>query len=320
MGSVGGYALYLASTFDNATTQVDGALTVETNAPKPTYTTAHAPQNILLLGSDTRGKLGTDPDAEGNRSDVMMFLHISGDRKSVQIMSIPRDTWVDIPCYGKGKINWAMSYGGVTCAVQTVEKFLDTKIDHFVLINFAGVKQLTEILNGVTVDNPRAFTSDVNDYEHNHYFFPAGPLELRGAQALAFVRERHAFPDGDISRALNQQLFVTAVINKIVAMGLFTSPGTMSQLAASIGQLLIVDPGLDSSWIVKTAVELTPFDSSHVSMFLMPVAKSQMIGSQYAIIPNESELGFIKGLLSKDALSGYIPVPQPAVDAMQQNG
>ena len=319
-GTVGGFAWYLAAQFDNALTKVDGIIT-ETPTPVAQPESRFQPQNILLLGSDTRGQLGTDANATGMRSDVMMFIHIAGDRKTVHIMSIPRDTWVSIPCYGaKGKINWAMSYGGAACSVATVEKFLHTHIDHFAMINFSVVKELADILGGVKVDNPRAFTSDTNDYEWNHYHFKKGVIKLKGARALAFVRERHAFSDGDVGRGKNQQLFVEGVINAITDRGLFTNPGMMSKLATKIGKLLIVDSGLDTGWVVKTGIELSPFDADHVTMFTMPIGKSTMKGNQYAIVPDKKELKLFIENLNRDTLDQYLPPKTKKVDALDQNG
>ena len=316
-GTLGGYAWYLAAQFDASTTTVESVITA---TPIPKCTSPYAPENILILGSDSRGRLGTDPAATGNRSDVIMVMHISGDRKSVQLISIPRDTWVSIPCYGKGKANWAMSYGGVPCAVGMVEKFLDIHIDHFVLIDFSGVKELTEILGGVTVNNPTAFTSDTNNYERNRYKYEKGEITLKGARALAYVRERHAFSDGDASRVANQQRFVAAVTDKMLSLGLLSNPGKMSQIASAVGKLLIVDSGLNSGWIVRTATELTPFELSDLQQFTMPIEKSAMVGSQYAILPDKEELAFIKGLLKRDALSGYIPPPSKKITALDQQG
>lgn len=318
-GTAGGYAWFLAAQFDAGTTSVDDVITA---APTPSIapTTAYAPENILILGSDSRGRLGDDPNATGNRSDVIMVMHISGDRKSVQLMSIPRDTWVSIPCYGKGKANWAMSFGGVPCAISMVEKFMDIHIDHFVLIDFSGVKKLTKILGGVTVNNPKAFTSDTNNYEHNHYRFEKGEITLEGARALAYVRERHAFSDGDVHRVANQQRFVAAVTEKMLSLGLLSNPGKMAQVASAVGKLLIVDSGLNSGWIVRTATELTPFESSDLHQFTMPIEKSAMIGSQYAIIPDKSQMNFIKGLLKRDALSGYLPPSPKKIVALDQQG
>ncbi len=317
VGGIGGYGWFLANQFDEATTVVDDVIT---KTPAPKYTSPYAPENILILGSDSRGRLGEDPNAQGNRSDVIMVMHIAGDRKSVQMMSIPRDTWVSIPCYGKGKANWAMSFGGVPCAISMVEGFLDIHIDHFVLIDFSGVKELTEILGGVTVNNPTAFTSDTNNYERNRYRYEKGEITLKGARALAYVRERHAFSDGDVTRVANQQRFVAAVTDKMLSLGLLSNPGQMAKVASAVGKLLIVDSGLNSGWIVRTATELTPFESADLHQFTMPIEKSAMVGSQYAIIPDKEELAFVKNLMRLDALSGYIPRKGPKVTALDQDG
>jgi len=319
VGALGGYAWLLASQFDAGTTAVDDVITA---APTPTAPlgTAHQPENILILGSDSRGRLGDDPNATGNRSDVIMVMNISGDRETVQLMSIPRDTWVDIPCYAKGKANWAMSFGGVPCAISMVEEFLDIHIDHFVLIDFSGVKELTEILGGVTVNNPVAFTSDTNNYERRRFRYEKGEITLEGARALAYVRERHAFSDGDVSRVANQQRFVAAVADKMLSLGLLTNPGKMAEVASAVGKLLIVDSGLNSGWIIRMATELTPFESGDLRQFTMPIEKSAMVGSQYAILPDEDELGFIRGLLKRDALDGYVPPKPKKVVALDQVG
>ncbi len=83
---------------------------------------------------------------------------------------------------------------------------------------------------------------------------------------------------------------------------------------------MVVDPGLDSSWIIRTAVAISPFDQSKLSMLVMPIERTALVGSQYAIIPDAEEMAYISGLLSRDALSGYVPPPQPAVDALDQGG
>lgn len=316
-GALGGYAWFLAAQFDRGATTVDDVITAAPGTSRPSAA-GFEPQNILILGSDSRGRLGEDPNAKGNRSDVIMLMNISGDRESVQLMSIPRDTWLDIPCYGKGKANWAMSFGGVPCAIETVEKFLDIHIDHFVLIDFSGVKKLTEILGGVTVNNPVAFTSDTNNYERRRFTYAKGLITLEGARALAYVRERHAFSDGDVSRVANQQRFVAAVADKMLSLGLLSNPGKMSEVATAVGELLLVDSGLNSGWIIRTATELSPFELGDLRQFTMPIEKSAMVGSQYAVIPDEEELAFLRGLLARDALDGYIPPKPTKVEALDQ--
>src|SRR5215218_6014682 len=108
--------------------------------------------NYVLMGSDSR-----DVGNAGNgRSDVLMVMHLSADRKSAYMISFPRDMYVPIPGHGKNKINAAFAFGGPQLTVRTLEDLLDTRMDHVALIDFEGFIQLTEELGGVRVDNKYA--------------------------------------------------------------------------------------------------------------------------------------------------------------------
>ena len=114
--------------------------------------------NILLLGSDARDEdVDYSGDSSGNRSDTIMVMHLSGDRQGAQIMSIPRDTWVDIEGHGQGKINAAMSHGGLPLATPTVSDFIDAPIHHVAIMDFEGFQALTDSVGGVTVESESSF-------------------------------------------------------------------------------------------------------------------------------------------------------------------
>ncbi len=132
----------------------DGNLmpTGERPAPVDPVEADKAPLNMVLMGSDTRG-------GERGRSDVLQLLHISGDRQNVFLMSIPRDSYVEIPGRGKAKINAAYSWGGAALAVETMELLLEVPMDNTVLIDFEGFKNVIDALGGVTVNNREASSS-----------------------------------------------------------------------------------------------------------------------------------------------------------------
>ena len=135
--------------------------------------------NYVLLGSDSR-----DPNNEGNgRSDSIMVVHLNAKRNKAYIISFPRDMYVDIPGYGKNKINAAFAFGGAPLTVRTLEDLTGVRMDHVVLVDFEGFIQLTDDLDGVTVVNKTAFTSHGFDY-------PKGKITIKGEKALWFVRER----------------------------------------------------------------------------------------------------------------------------------
>lgn len=114
------------------------------------YRTSEGTVNVLLLGSDSRGdeeeQYRQETGEEGERSDAIMLVHIPEDRSGIYVMSIMRDLWVDIPGQGQGRVNSALSAGGLELAVDTVEDMLYTHIDHVVTINFDGFEDLTTAL------------------------------------------------------------------------------------------------------------------------------------------------------------------------------
>ena len=141
-----------------------------------------------------------------------MVAQVSPDRQHVTVMSIMRDNWVEIQGHGEAKINAAVAFGGIPLAVNTVENFIDARIDHVALVDFDSFKGLTDAVGGVTIDNPIAFTS-----HHGSFTFPQGKITLTGEEALGFVRERYAFDDGDYQRARNQQIYLKGLLSQFSA-------------------------------------------------------------------------------------------------------
>src|SRR5919199_180245 len=138
---------------------VAGPALLSTGRPGPAAPTGGgggtaAPITFLLVGSDTRADVapGELPDA---RSDAIMIARFAGDREHAQVISIPRDSWVDIPGHGMDKINAAYALGGPTLLIQTVEQLTGVRIDHYAAIDFAGLTQVTDDLGGVDVTVPK---------------------------------------------------------------------------------------------------------------------------------------------------------------------
>ncbi len=299
-----GYGAYIAAQFDASVNVVDEPFVAPTLRPEPTDFGA---LNLLLMGTDTRGSLGTNLDATGSRSDTILFLHIAGDRKSVQVISIPRDSWVPIDGYGTGKINWALSYGGVKLAVSTIEDLLDAQVDHVALIDFTGVKTATTVIGGVPVDNPVSF--DVFDGRLEH--FKKGPLVLEGDRALMFVRERHAFSEGDVSRIQNQQRFIKGFIDKVLSIDVLANPNKLAKLSRSIGSSMLVDKGLNSGFIVTLGAQLAGISSDSVKFFTLPFTGAGMVGNQFVVHVDKPNLRQLRKNLRNDTLSTYSQPPLP---------
>lgn len=180
------------------------------------YFTPGANQNILLMGVDQ----------EGMRTDVLVLAHINPREKKVNLLSIPRDTLVDIDCDGRevcvtpDKINHSHAYGGVDLTVNTVENFLGIKVDGYVKVNFEGFQQLVDGLGGVDI----LIDKDMN-YEDPyanpplkiHFSASDQPQHLEGKQALEYVRYRGN--TGDIGRIEHTKRFFQAVASKADSVG-----------------------------------------------------------------------------------------------------
>jgi LCP family protein required for cell wall assembly len=216
---------------------------VEVEGPK-------RPLNILVMGSDNRDGTNIGGDTPG-LSDTTILLHLSADRKRAYGVSIPRDAMVERPdCESKdGKttisggltqFNAAYAVGGPACTIKTVEEITDIRIDHFVVINFAGFKEMVNAVNGVTVCVPEEVNDDVG-----HIHLPAGTYKVNGNQALDYVRVRHGIgaETGDIGRMKRQQAFISAMIKKVVSKGTLANPVRLYKFLDAATQSLTTDTG-----------------------------------------------------------------------------
>jgi LCP family protein required for cell wall assembly len=303
-GGAGIFAWSLSSTFDNQTTKLPDVFPAEESGrPATLEGDAAKSQNILLLGSDTRGANdGSIADLTGQRSDTIMVVHVPADRENIYVMSILRDSWLEIPGEGEAKINAALSLGGVPLAVQTIEGLLGARIDHVAIVDFAGFKGVTNALGGVDIDNPIAFDSS---HLKGHYF-PEGPQRVNGTEALAFVRERYAFADGDFQRARNQQVFVKAVLGKALSADTLTNPGKISALIGAVAPFLAVDDGLNAAYAAGLGVELRDVRVGDVTFFTLPTTGTGTSpDGQSIVVIDQERLAAVQQAFQTDSLDAY---------------
>ncbi|MBO2944238.1 LCP family protein [Paenibacillus sp. F411] len=159
------------------------------------------PFTLAILGVDER-------ENDVGRSDVIVVLAVNPDKHSVKMIHIPRDTRTEI--VGRGtvdKINHAYAFGGVSMSIRSIEQFLDVPMDYYVKVNMEGFAQIIDLLGGIVVDNPFAFSIDGVDY-------PAGTLSLNGEEALLFSRMRYGDPRGDLGRNARQQQVLAAIMDQ----------------------------------------------------------------------------------------------------------
>jgi LCP family protein required for cell wall assembly len=274
-----------------------GQLPAETptdGEPRPTKIPGEA-INYVLMGSDSRD-VG---NAGHGRSDVLMVMHLSADRKSAYMVSFPRDMYVPIPGHGKNKINAAFAFGGPSLTVRTLEGLLDTRMDHVALIDFEGFINLTEELDGVNVYNKHASVS-------GGYNFPVGDVTLKGPQALAYVRERKQLPRGDLDRAERQRVVLQAILAKGLAKETITNPAKFVSFARGVAQHVTVDDQLTESELRKTALSLR-LRPKDVHMLQAPISGFGTSPTKQSIdIVDKKRLAQLAKALRNDEMDSYL--------------
>lgn len=225
--SVAALALYIGSlsnavsfSDENEGTRLREALDVVEPAEK------EKPFYMLLLGSDAR-----EGDT-ASRSDVMILLRVDPENSQLTMVSIPRDTMVDLPGYGRSKINAAYAYDGAAGAVEAVRKFAGVPIAHYAEIHFEELEKLVDALGGVWVDVP--VSNDETGARNSGVKISAGEQLMDGKTALAFARERYGYTRGDFQRADNQKILLQALIKQILGVSPLELPGTIQNLAECV--------------------------------------------------------------------------------------
>ena len=233
--ALAGVATVWAWTFLNAVNEdlvktdakVLNALTPVTKT-KPKTSAPPSDFTMLLLGTDNRGQAG---DA---RTDSIIFARVDPATKRVWLLSLPRDTRVEIPGHGVAKLNKAYTLGGAGLTIDTVEQFLGVPVNHYMEVNVNGFKRIVEVLGGVwidvdvEIDDPKAAAANPG---HEGQHIEPGYQKLSPAQALVYVRSR-AFPDADFTRMRHQQTFFKAIAKQSTALvNVFKLPGVVREVA-----------------------------------------------------------------------------------------
>ena len=294
-----GAGLWYAATIDRSLTEnINRGVELPTDPssvrpPKEPHETGTL--NYVLLGSDSR-----DPGNEGNgRSDTIMLVHLNAKRTKAYIVSFPRDMYVNIPGYGRNKINAAFAFGGTPLAVRTLESLTGVRMDHVALIDFEGFIRLTQDLHGVTVMNKTAFSSHGFD-------FPTGKITISGEEALWFVRERHQLPGGDLDRAENQRNVIKAIVQKGLSAKVISDPATFTTFLGNVAKYLTVDNDLSDDEITRTAHSLR-LTGKDVDLLQAPISGYGTSRDGQSIdIVDTAKMAELSTALKKDKLSEYV--------------
>ncbi|WP_082483992.1 LCP family protein [Arthrobacter sp. Leaf141] len=258
-------------------------------APEPIPDLAAAAMNVLVIGSDSRASAreaaaftAATGESIDHRADTIMVAHIPADRRSLSLVSINRDLWVEIPDYGGAKINAALEVGGIDLTARTVESLLGISIAHTVMLDFHGFRGLTDGLGGIDVPVALPFQST---HDTGHVFTP-GINHLDGQAALEFARERYAFVDGDFQRVRNQQVLVRAILARLTAGGALNDVTAVRSLVEFAGCCLTVDKGFDPLQVAVLAYSLRNLDVNAIGTITLPTAGDGFVAGQSVLFPD----------------------------------
>ncbi len=249
--------------------------------------------NILILGSDQRdgvnAKIGGK--ASGMRSDTTMVMHISADRSRISIVSIPRDSLVDIPSCtmtnGKtsrathGMFNSAFATGwdmggdmpsAAACTISTVQENTGVSIDHFAVVDFQGFQSMVQAIGGV----PMCIPKPMKDKLAGLNIPTAGQQTLDGPTALAYARARHNVGDGsDTNRIGNQQKLVASMAREVLSANVLANPGKLVRFLSAATSSLTVDNGMSVADMTGLAYNLRNIDRHNITFVTIPWAPAK---------------------------------------------
>jgi LCP family protein required for cell wall assembly len=246
--------------------------------------------NILLIGTDSREGFS---EAERDKyhlggvscycADTIMLVHLSADGESASVISLPRDSYAELPAHDfaptgghheahADKLNAALSHGGPSLMVRTVERMTELRVNHYLEVDFSSFMNAVDEIGGVEVCTTRRLKDSYSGLD-----LPAGSHTLDGATALAYVRARHVDGSSDLGRMERQQRFLAAFLDRAVSSGVLLNPARLSGTARALLGSVRADPGFGAEEMLDLAGamrEFRPSDARFASVPLADVARS----------------------------------------------
>ncbi|ASO22523.1 LCP family protein [Actinoalloteichus hoggarensis] len=262
--------------------------------------------DILLVGNDSRtdahgnmlpadvlASLGASDDEGGDLTDTLIMVRIPPGGDAASAVSIPRDSYVNVPGYGMHKVNAAFGFGkraaeeslraqGVTderqlhqeasaegrqLLVQTLEEFTGVRIDHYAEVNLLGFAEITKAIGGVEV----CLLEPVDEFRSGAKF-DAGVQTISDVDALRFVRQRYGLPNSDLDRVVRQQVFMAGLARKVLSSDTLTNPARLGELIDAVQSSVVLDNGFDIPTFLEHAQHIAggdmEFDTIPVGAFI----------------------------------------------------
>ncbi len=295
-------ASYYWSTFRNINSGLTRVPVVVGQAPPHAVAFKGDDQNILLVGNDDRTNmtraeekaLHTGRGDGSNSTDTMMIMHLPADGSRATLISLPRDSYVDIPGFNKNKLNAAYVDGytnassgatvndrrkaGANLLIKTVSDLTGLTINHYVQVSLLGFYELSNAIGGVpinlchNVDDTLAHNRANNVSGGSGFKMRKGHHSIRGVQALAFVRQRHNFPGDreDLDRVRRQQYFLTAAFRQVASFGILLK---LKAVGEAIKRTVYLDGSLD---LLQLARQLENLNADHIVGKTIPTVNASL--------------------------------------------
>jgi LCP family protein required for cell wall assembly len=288
-------------------------------------------QNILIVGNDDRSALSlkqarelrVGKDGGSLNTDTMMIVHVPADGSEATLISLPRDSYVQIPGYGMNKLNAAYPLGysnasgstnakraaGADLLIQVVETLTGLNIDHFVQVSLLGFVTISDAVGGVQVN----LCNSVNDtVPHNRSIgrsggsglvLSKGKHTIKGVQALEFVRQREGLPRGDVDRTARQRYFLTAAFRKVASAGTLLNIGKLRNLVSAVDKSIYVDQSLN---MLDLAKQMSNLSANNIRGQAIPTDhyEDTAVGNVGIIIPSQIR-AFVQKMINGGPSSAY---------------
>ncbi|MFI8436776.1 LCP family protein [Streptomyces sp. NPDC079020] len=325
-GSAGAYALYQ---------HFNGNLnTIDVGDAGSKSVTADGPMNILIIGTDKRtgkGNEGYGDKGSTGHADTNILFHVSEDRTNATAMSIPRDLKIPIPdCETKQKdgttkviqgsandrFNTSLGQEGRDpgCTMRTVKQITGIQVDHFMMVDFNAVKELSTAVGGVKV----CMAKPIDDPK-SHLKLPKGESTVQGEEALALLRTRHSFGnESDLDRIKVQQQFLGSMIRQMKSDDTLTSAPKLYKLADTATKALTVDSGIGSvTKLTSLAQEIGKVDTKNITFVTLPVIDNPAEPTPITVVPAPGKAEQLFAMMRSDTSLTEVKKKEKAAKSKQ---
>jgi LCP family protein required for cell wall assembly len=288
-------------------------------------------QNILVMGNDDRAagltakelrELNTGNDGGSLNTDTMMIIHLPADGKKATLISMPRDSYVDIPGYGMNKLNAAYPFGynsstgshlqkvaaGANLLIKTVQNLTGLQIDHYAMVDLIGFYRISNAIGGIKVNMCQAISDPATANGGSGFKAHAGINTIKGSQALAFVRQRHGLPNGDLDRVKRQQYFLTATFRQVFSGNVFSK---VSGLLGAVKSSVITDDKLNP---LDLGSQMEKLVANNITSYTIPWDgfSDVQVGSVEIVHPAEVQAAVLKWIGNTDPALKTAPLVDPS--------